>query len=185
MKLSDSEVLHIIKSGGPRVHKVMDFIYLNSRSKIIRYVMKNGGSKEDGQDTLQDAVAAFYSNIITNKYRGESDIGGYIFGIARNIWLKSLNKKGKAKDLKKADLLKGETAEKSLDEDTTRHLNAVLQKMDDVCRDLLIHAFYFNYSAEELRKKFDFKNEQVARNKKYKCLKKLRELMDKFKITQA
>ncbi len=183
MKLSDHEVLQIIKSGGPRVHKVMDYVYLKSRKKIIRFVMKNGGSKEDGQDTVQDAVTAFYSNILSNKYRGESDIGGYIFGIARNIWLKTLSKKGKTKTLKDAALLKDETVEIGIYEDGTSHLNTVMQKMDDVCRDLLIHAFYFNYSAEELRKKYDFKNQQVARNKKFKCLKKLRELMDKYKRT--
>jgi len=182
MKLSDHEVLHTIKSGGPRVHKVMDYVYLKSRNKIIRYVMKNGGNKEDGQDTLQDAVAAFYSNIINNKYREEGDIDGYIYGIARNIWLKSLNRKGKANVIKDADLLKEEPSELGLDEDTIKHLDSVLEQMDDVCRDLLIHAFYYNYSAEELCKKFDFKNEQGARNKKYKCLKKLRELMDKYKI---
>ncbi len=182
MKISDHEILHAIKSGGFRVHQVMDYVYLRSRNKIIGYVLKNGGSKEDGQDVLQDAVSAFYFNIINSKYRSESDIEGYIYGIARNIWLKSLNVKSKMKSIQDADFIKDPGADLGLDEDAIRYLDSGMEKMNIICRELLVHAFYYNYSAAELCKKFDFKNEQVARNKKYKCLKKLRELMDKFKI---
>jgi len=181
MKLSDHDILFALKSGGPSVHRTMDYVYLKSRKKIIGYVMKNGGNKEDGQDVLQDAVSAFYTNIINNRYRGESDVEGYLYGIARNLWLKTLKTKGKMQVLKDASHLKETPPDHKLDEDTFRDLDNVLQKMDVVCRDLLVHAFYYNYSAVDLSNKFDFKNEQVARNKKYKCLKKLRKLMENIK----
>ena len=41
MKLTDQEILHVLKTGGPRVHKIMDYVYLKSRKKIVGYVIKN------------------------------------------------------------------------------------------------------------------------------------------------
>ena len=185
MKISDKEILQTLQAGGSRVHKIMDYVYLKSRSKVIGHVMKNGGSKEDGQDVLQESVAAFYSNIINNKYRGESDMQGYIFGIARNRWLKMLNSRNKSKTILETDLHVAESDENQLDDGVVQKLEGVMGKLDEICRELLVAAFYYNYSANDLSEKFDFKNEQVARNKKYKCLKKLKSLMENIKTSQS
>ena len=182
MKLSDQEVLQGIQEGGPRIHKILDYVYLRSRSKIIRYVKKHGGNKEDGQDILQEAVTTFYTNVLNDKFRGESDIEGYIYGIARNIWLKSLRKTSKMKIVSDENLPLTSVKEEDKSATYRNDLKKVLAQMDDLCRSVLIYSFYFNYSAEELKTQFDFKNEQVARNKKYKCLKKMRNIINKSKI---
>ncbi|MEM9545167.1 MAG: sigma-70 family RNA polymerase sigma factor [Bacteroidota bacterium] len=181
MKLSDTEILRKLKTGGSHTHRVMDCIYLKSRKKIITYVLKNGGNKQDGQDVLQEAVAAFYTNVINNRFRGDSDIDGYIYGIARNTWLKVLKARGKEKSFKDIDPGVVYESSSSLDENAVQQLDGVLEQMKYNCREILVYAYYYNYSASELSEKFNFKNEQVARNKKSKCLKRLRELMAKIK----
>ena len=148
----------------------------------MTYVLKNGGNKEDGQDVVQEAVAAFYTNIINNRFRGDSDIEGYIYGIARNVWLKALKAKGKEKSITEIDPVVQDKSPYAANEDVLKQLDRILDKMKNDCRQILVYAYYYNYSAAELSEKFDFKNEQVARNKKYKCLKRLREMMAKLKI---
>ncbi|MDF1696764.1 MAG: sigma-70 family RNA polymerase sigma factor [Saprospiraceae bacterium] len=183
MKLSDLQILEHLKAGGPRVHKVMDYLYLRSRTKIIGLVKNNGGSKEDGQDILQETLIAFYTNVLNNKFRAESDIEGYLYGIARFKWLKALKEKQKLRKLKERKPKSTVTAEDESIHKSYASLQHVMQKLNEGCRELLIHAFYFNFSADEISKKFNYKNEQVARNKKYKCLKKLREMIEKAKTT--
>jgi len=181
MKLTDPEILTALKSGGPAVHKIMDYVYMKSRKKIIGHVMKNGGSKEDGQDVLQETVSSFYTNIINNKFRGESDISGYLFGIARNKWLKMVNRRNRVSNTSNVDFVGESQTEEESSIEVLKQIDVVLKKMNIDCREVLVHAFYYNYSAAELSRKFRFKNEQVARNKKSKCLKRLRAMMDKIK----
>jgi len=45
-------------------------------------------------------------------------------------------------------------------------------------------SFYKNFSMESIANEMNFKNEHVAKKKKHLCLKKLKELVDKYKIAR-
>ena len=56
-------------------------------------------------------------------------------------------------------------------------LMQLVDKLGEACKKILL-AFYFeNLSMREILNHLDYENEQVVRNKKYKCLKQLEQMM--------
>ena len=53
----------------------------------------------------------------------------------------------------------------------------VLETLGDHCKKILVLYYYENQSMKEILAALHYENEQVVRNKKYKCLKKLEELI--------
>lgn len=53
----------------------------------------------------------------------------------------------------------------------------MLNEIGETCKKLLIGFYYENKSMKELLNQFDYENEQVLRNRKSKCMKKLKELL--------
>jgi hypothetical protein len=56
-------------------------------------------------------------------------------------------------------------------------LEKLFSEIGDVCKKILIGFYYDNKSMKMLLNEFDFKNEQVLRNRKNLCMKKLKELI--------
>ena len=53
----------------------------------------------------------------------------------------------------------------------------VMESLGETCKKILL-AFYFqNLAMREILKTLEYENEQVVRNKKYKCLKQLEQMM--------
>ncbi len=56
-------------------------------------------------------------------------------------------------------------------------LMQLVDTLGETCKKILL-AFYFeNLAMKEILKTLDYENEQVVRNKKYKCLKQLEQMM--------
>jgi DNA-directed RNA polymerase specialized sigma subunit len=62
-----------------------------------------------------------------------------------------------------------------------REVNTELMKTMDMlgetCKKILLSFYYENLSMREILTTMDYQSEQVVRNKKYKCLKQLEELV--------
>ena len=63
----------------------------------------------------------------------------------------------------------------------TREANAgllkVMDELGETCKKILLLYYYENQSMKEILTSLNYENEQVVRNKKYKCLKRLEELL--------
>ena len=53
----------------------------------------------------------------------------------------------------------------------------VLSLVGDQCKELLIATIYHEMTMKDVVAQGNYSNEQIARNKKYKCLKRLKELV--------
>ena len=54
----------------------------------------------------------------------------------------------------------------------------LFEKLGEKCNQILTYFYYNNYSMKEILERMDYGNEQVLRNKKYKCLKTLINLVN-------
>jgi len=54
-----------------------------------------------------------------------------------------------------------------------QQLRELLYKLDEPCRKILLLFYYENLSMKEMVDHLPYENEQVVRNKKYKCLQQL------------
>jgi len=54
----------------------------------------------------------------------------------------------------------------------------VVGKLGETCRKILLLFYYENLSMKEILEATDYETEQVVRNKKYKCLKQLEQMVN-------
>lgn len=72
--------------------KVIEALYRLCRPGIFSHVKKNSGNQNDAQDLLQDAILAAYIKVTQENFELTSSLNTYIQGIARNLWLKHLDR---------------------------------------------------------------------------------------------
>jgi DNA-directed RNA polymerase specialized sigma subunit len=53
----------------------------------------------------------------------------------------------------------------------------VVEQLGDTCKKILVMFYYENLSMKEILSSLEYENEQVVRNKKYKCLKQLEQMI--------
>jgi len=150
--------------------------------KIQINILQNSGNQEDAQDIFQEVIVTFIELVQQKKFRGDSTISTFLFALNRNIWLNELKKRGRSR-------LRDEKFEKqksTVDEDISNHMvhrelrTQVMQlvsKLGETCKKILLAFYYENLSMKEILLQLDYENEQVVRNKKYKCLKQLEEML--------
>ncbi len=63
-------------------------------------------------------------------------------------------------------------------------LHRVLDHLDGNCRKLLISFYFHQNSMKDLTAQFGLSSEQVARTKKLRCMKKLRDIVKRYHLDQ-
>lgn len=165
--------------------KVLKNLYTSNYPKIEVLVLKNNGSKDQAKDIYQEAFLAVWQNIKRNKFipKNESSINGYLYTIAKNKWMDVLRSQGYKKTIITSQLNHFEIKDEEnngIDDDilNDKRLEGVMlafKNLGDACKSLL-RKFYFekksmNLIAEELSI-----DSASTRNKKYRCMQKLREI---------
>jgi RNA polymerase sigma factor (sigma-70 family) len=158
------------------------YLYQHHFETLGWYVVNNNGSWEDAQDNFQEVLVSFVHLVQQGKFREESSIRTFLYSMNRNIWLNELKRRGRSEEReKKFELYKDETdpsIEKTVENrEASQQLIRVMETLGDNCKKILMLFYYENYSMKEMLSELNYENEQVVRNKKYKCLKKLEELI--------
>ena len=179
-KSNDIHLIENLLTKGAKEERALGIIYKNNKSLIEQLVLKNAGTKEEAKDVFQDSLIDFYENVQAGKFKGESTISTYLYSIARFKWLNRLKrKKTETRIIDTQDYTGlGESFEEDfIEKEKEEQLMSLFDQLGTSCKDLLIHSIYYNYSMTEIVAKLKFNSEQVARNQKYRCLKKLKELL--------
>lgn len=159
-------------------------IYDNYYGLLENYILNNNGTREDAADIIQETIVAFIEIVERNKFRGEASVKSFLYAIARNLWLAEIRKRTNSANrnriFEKAKDSSEEPAIQQLVKREHYHLiQQLFDKMGAKCKQLLMLVYYENFSMSDVvRQMPDFQNEQLARNKKYKCMKHLQQMID-------
>jgi RNA polymerase sigma factor (sigma-70 family) len=180
MNFSDDAIVAGILSND--LNDIIFYIYRQYAELISFNVVTMGGSLQDGEDIFQETVVTFIDLIRKSKFRGDSSVKTFLVSVARNIWLNEL-KRRKSGD-QRAKVF--ETSRGHIENDVIENLNkremreqllSVINHLGESCRKILALFYYENLPFEEIVRKMGYESEQVARNKKYKCMKELSDLI--------
>lgn len=146
------------------------------------YVRQNSGSEQDAEDVFQEVVVTFVDLVEQDKFRGESSIKTFLYSLNRHIWLNELKKRGRMEQRNIKFERTRETVETDVSEfiagrEARAQVMQVIGQLGDACKQVLVAFYYQDLSMKEMLAFLPYENEQVIRNKKYKCLKKLEELL--------
>jgi RNA polymerase sigma factor (sigma-70 family) len=171
-KISDIEILEGVRN---QDGKVLNWLYDNYLQAIRKHVLNNSGSVEDVSDVFQDTIIILYKQISEDHLSLTTDLKGYFFGIARNVWSAQLRKKQKTFELE-FEIPDEAESEYRYDPTLERIVSRVFQKLKPD-QQMVLNMFSEGLSYEEIASKMNFKNEIYARRKKYLSKESLLELL--------
>jgi RNA polymerase sigma factor (sigma-70 family) len=155
--------------------------YSKAFSKVAWLILKNNGTIEDAKDIFQDAMVIMMEKFIWDNLDLNCALETYVYSISRNLWHEHLRTRGKEK--KFIDLEQYKTVGVSIDyykEKEPDFLNQIIKAMEslgDSCKKLLELYYFWNYSWKSIASCLGYRNAASARNQKYKCLRRLRDLL--------
>jgi RNA polymerase sigma factor (sigma-70 family) len=167
--------INIIDGVRKQDDKILNWLYESYFQAVKKYVLNNSGSDEDVSDVFQDTIIVLYNQITADNLHLTTDLKGYFFGIARNVWSAQLRKKQKTIELE-IDLPEEEETEEHYDSILERIISRVFEKLKPD-QQMVLSLFSDGHSYEEIAIKMNLKNEVYARRKKYLCKEALLELV--------
>jgi len=176
-KYSDAELIAAINS--PKdLNSAILFIYQQYSESTSSFIISYGGSQQDADDVFQETVVAFIGLVQKGKYRMEASIKTLLVSVARNIWFNELKKRERSGHREKQFELGREQQEMDVshqigDHEKKKQLRDLVYQLGESCRKILMLFYYENLSMKEIVEYLPYENEQVVRNKKYKCLQQL------------
>ncbi len=177
VKYTDAELIAAIKDER-QLNSAILFIYKKYAESTSAFIMSYGGSRQDAEDVFQDTVVAFINIVTKGSYRMEASIKTFLVSVAKNIWFNEVKRRERADFREKAYEAGREVKEQDISQvisemEQKRALRDLIHTLGESCRKILLLFYYENLSMKEILGHLPYENEQVVRNKKYKCLQQL------------
>jgi RNA polymerase sigma factor (sigma-70 family) len=169
------------------LNKAILFLYRQYAGMVSSFLMGQGADRTDAEDVFQETVIAFINIVKKGNYRMEAKVGTFLVAIARNTWLNEL-KKNERSGYREKEFENNRGQEEAdisqyiIERETKKQLRDLLYRLDEPCRKILLLFYYENLSMKEITHHLPYENEQVVRNKKYKCLQYLTGLVKKHSL---
>ena len=134
---------------------------------------QHSGNEDDVKDLMQDTLVAIWQNVRKPDFQLSAKLSTYLFAIAKNLWLKQLEKR---KRIKGEQFITGKEMADSPDPAEKMDHSLVQKAMDllqDKCRNILIMFYFDGFDMDTIAKANGLSSATVAKAKKYQCLKGL------------
>ncbi len=176
---SDSELVVAIREREMLEQAILQLY--EEHAEITRsFIMGKGGTEQDADDIFQETVVSFIDIVQKAKFRQESGIRTFLISISKNLWYNELRRRERS-DKREMVFETDRTLEVEgiseviHDRELKKQLNQLVRELGESCKKILEMFYYENLSMKEIVSHLHYENEQVVRNKKYKCLQQLTE----------
>jgi len=151
------------------------------RNDIGQMVKSHGGDADDGVMIFHDAIIAFVKKVFTEKaFKIDQTIEGYIYGIARFLWINERRKAQRHQHLPLENVAFSEKENMEtwsvLEKQDRKLIHKVMDRLGKNCKEVLLF-WAGGYSMKEVAEKLSYKSEGMVRKKKHHCLQSLIQLV--------
>jgi RNA polymerase sigma factor (sigma-70 family) len=171
-KYSDTNIIDGIRS---QDDKILNWLYDHYLQSVRKHILNNGGSEEDVSDVFQDTIITLYSQITEDSLTLTTDLKGYFFSIARNIWSAQFRKNQRTVELE-VDIHDAEEPDDQGGPIMEKIVARVFLKLKPD-EQMVLNLFAAGKSYEEIAVEMNLKSEEYARRKKYLSKEALLSLM--------
>lgn len=176
--LSDQDILEKLRAGETHVLK---YCYQSAFPKVRGMILKNNGYDTDAEDTFQDALVIFYKNCLKPDFHLTSAISTYLYSVSWRIWMKNLRDTKPTMSMEETDFVAVDSWDFELESERDEQMEGIMEAMESAgkrCKEILI-LFYFNkLGLEQIASKVGMKDERAVREQKYRCMKRIKELVN-------
>jgi RNA polymerase sigma factor (sigma-70 family) len=187
---SDAELLHLLQQGDERV---LAELYTAYRVPFLKWAEKHFGlDYERAVDAYQDATVALYENARNGKLQGlQASLKTYLFAIGKYLILSELRQQKRQQEAlagwevqeREAQVLPLSPSPADARQELLDALSTTLQSLPEKSRNLIGLYYFRRLSMKEICVSLGYKNENVAKSTKLRCLGLLREALQQ-KVTR-
>jgi len=170
MKLTDSQIIERIKLGD---ESALDYLYKQHYKMMLRMVIRNNGTEQEALDIFQDALIVFWQKAINVEFELTSKISTYLFSVCKNLWRKELERKKKFEDSEKEEHEYNQLESKEM----IKIIHDCIDELGDSCKKVLSYHYFDGLSMDQIAIKMGLANSDTAKTKRYKCKKRLDDLI--------
>ena len=182
--LDIERILTKIRSGKSGRDEVIGQLYYDEvlRQKIKSVVLRYGGQQHDIEEVFNTTLMQFVKTVVKNKEMAiNSSLHGYLSGVAKYVWMNQSKKekKNRSEEIDDQFDIQSDTTPESLllDQSKVDLLGGLLQKLGRNCKEVLMY-WANGYSMKEIAEMMDYKSDNMAKKKKYKCFKELLDYLE-------
>ncbi len=186
LNLESSAIIEAIKAGS---EKILFQIYETYRDEFVSWAIRNHQvSTEEAKDVFQESILGLYKSVKAgNADRLEVSIKTYLFGIGKNVILNAIKRKGiEAKAYENFTKINDNAINEHYEQE---HLVNLVKRlylaMGSPCKEILEMYYEKGFDMESIALRTGYKNADVAKKKKYECLKALEERVGMNKLNNS
>lgn len=168
--INEKEIFERICKGD---EKALEYLYQKYYRMMTKMVITNSGTEEEARDVYQDALIVFWQKATSGNLVLTSKMSTYIYSICQNLWRKELDRKKRLSNEERDSPV-------SIDTDSAERekiLAKCIDQLGETCKKVLMFYYFEEMSMQDIAEKLGFANTDTAKTKKYKCKKKLDELV--------
>ena len=178
----DTDLFEAIKGGR---HELIDQLYLQHRDAFVTYAQRQlYATEEDAVDSFQDAVIAFYKNIVSGRLTVLTcSIRTYLFSIGKRLVYRRNQKRQRERPtdheagVNPADELDWSLIDRFEQDHNRELLQNAMERLGSPCREILTLYYYHHYPIDSIAESLGLPSAGATRVKKMRCLKQLKELL--------
>jgi RNA polymerase sigma factor, sigma-70 family len=177
---TDKSLIETLRSKNDQeVNEAFKYLFRNYFPSIRNYITTNHGTIDDAEDIFQDGLIVLYKKVRDENFELTSALKTYVYSICKYIWFNRVRKKKEVELEEGTDfplpdqdqltmLIKTEAGELIAD---------LFGELGEECKNLLTLFYYERRKMKDIAQQLSLASEQVAKNRKSRCLKKLRALV--------
>jgi len=168
--MKDSEILAKLQNGD---ETALEYLYQKYYRMMVKMVTSNSGTEYEAKDIYQEALIVFWQKAVSGKLVLTSKISTYLYSICQNLWRKELDRKGRLSSEEKDGM-------EYMDhdrEERVRIIRECIELLGETCQKVLSYYYFDGMSMSDIAEKLNFSNTDTAKTKKYKCKKRLDQLV--------
>ena len=178
--MSENSLILRLKAGDK---EALEEIYRKFRPSFIKWITySHKCSYEQAIDIFQYAILSFYENVLEDVIEEMNDAGikTYLYSIGKNKLLSDSRRDSKLSFNEEYEdhLLLEELDETQQDSDSKiNQIKSVIENLQNPCTDILRLFYFNNLSNDEIAEILGYKNGNTVKNLKYKCIQRIKRLL--------
>lgn len=177
---TDKSLIAQLKSADDQeVNKAFKILFQEYYQSIKHFILSNNGTVNDAEDIFQDGLIVFYKKVRSGKLELTCSLKTYLYSICKYLWFNKIRKK-KEFDLDGDEdfvLIEESQLETLIKTETGELVADLFGELGEECKSVLVLYYYEQLKMREIAQRMQLASEQVAKNKKSKCMKKLRTIV--------
>jgi RNA polymerase sigma factor (sigma-70 family) len=162
--------------------KALEKVYQTHKSPFMEFAKKFSLDKALLEDIYQDAVLAFYENVMKGRFQGDkSSLKTYLFSIGKYMIYKKRNSLQNMPMLlpEVPDDFVWETYEEIESSQQVKRLQQYLGQLGEKCQEIIRMSYFEEKSTEAMVDLLGYPNKETLKSQKSRCLQHLKKM---FKV---